>query len=615
MKQSYLILIFLFTLNGFSQEAKIDSLTTLINNSSNPIEKAKLLIKRSKAYSSTNLTEPISDALLALDLSKKSNDYKTQIEALSTIANANFRENKYQEALEKDTEALNISLANDDATAKVTSYRNIGRDLKSLGKIEEAIQKTVLAKQIAVNENLTQEFASVNNSLGILYRVNGEFEKSLELLNEALNQTKNKKLLALIYMNKGNSLSELMRLDEAADCYFAGLKINESLQDEKGKLQSYNNLSVLFKKAKQYDKAISYAKQSLEISKKNNLKNSIAISYDNLANIYDLSGKRDSIIWYRKQAINLFENLNDEKNAARCYHNLGHYYLLHDNFNESKKYLDKALLKRLKIKNNIDIASTYTSLGIIADKENNFVEAEDYLLKAKELLKNEKTENKAFLLNALSDHYKLKGDLENALSEKQAAMNLKDSLLQSDEVVKVLTKNHEYQIDKKNTEIKNVESFKSKYNNNRLVFAILLFLVFVIATYSFVRWKKVDFQKKQLVLEKNNIEVEHQAVVEKFEEVKKTVTTDYIQLKNKTKVYLKELLYIRSDDHYIELITTTKTEIVRTSLKEIIEKLPPNFMRCHKSYVINKNFIKSENTKEYILINKTTIPKSKSYKL
>jgi tetratricopeptide (TPR) repeat protein len=613
-KQFYFILLALFSLNCFSQEAKIDSLSTLIDNTTNPVEKAKLLIKRSKSYSSLKIIEPKSDALLALELAQKANDFKVQIVAFSQIASIYFRDNKYEQALANDTEALNLSITNNDDLGKVTSYKNIGRDLKSLGRIEEAIQKTILAKQIAVNQNLTQEYASVNNALGVLFRVNGQFEKSLEVLNDALNQTKNEKIIALIHMNKGNALSELMRLDEAAECYFTSLTINENLQDEKGKLQSYNNLSVLFKKAKQYDKAISYAKQSLAISKTIDVKSSIAITYDNLANIYDLTNIKDSIIWYRKQAISLFETLKDEKNSARCYHNLGHYYLLHHNYIDAKKYLTKALQKRLKINNPIDIASTQTSLGILADNEKDFLQAEEYLVKAKALVKNEKTENKAFLLNALSDHYKLKGDLEKALLEKQAAMNLKDSLLQNDEVLKVLTKNHDYQLDKKNAEIKNAESFKTKYNFNRLVFAVSLFLVFLIASYSFVRWKKLHFQKKQILFEKKDIEIKHQAVVEKLEEVKKTVITDYIQIKNNSKVYLNELIYIRSDDHYIKFVTISKTETVRTSLKHIVEQLPPNFVRCHKSYIINKNFIKSENVKEYTLTNQTTIPKSKSYK-
>jgi tetratricopeptide (TPR) repeat protein len=614
MKQLYLIVFVVFSISCFSQEAKIDSLSTLIDNANNPTERAKLLLKRSKAYPAIKTAEPKIDAVRALNFAKEANDYKLQIEAFNQISSVSFRENNYEEALVNDNQALALSITHNDALGKVTSYKNIGRNLKSLGKIDEAIAKTVLAKQIAVDQNLTQEYATVNNALGILYRVNGQFEKSLEVLDEALNQTKNKKLLALIQMNKGNTLSELMRLDEAADSYFAGLKINDALQDEKGKLQSYNNLSVLFKKTKQYDKAIAYGKKSLEISKKNDLKSSIAITYDNLANIYDLTNKKDSIVWYRKQAITLFEGLKDEKNAARCYHNLGHYYLLHDNYAEAKKYLTTALQKRLKIKNPIDIASTQTSLGILADKEKNYLEAEDYLLKAKELVKNEKTENKAFLLNALSDHYKMKGDLEKALSEKQAAMQLKDSLLQNDEVVKVLTKNHDYQIDKKNIEIQNAESFKTKYNINRLVFGALLFIVFLIALYSFIRWKKLDFNKKQLLIEKNRIKEKHESTLVELETVKKKAIIEHIILKNKSKIILDELLYIHSDDHYLEFITKGKKEITRGSLKQFEDQLPSNFLRCHKSYIINTNYIKSNNVKEIIMQNNDVIPTSRNYK-
>lgn len=615
MQNFLLVLFFMTTLSIFSQESKTDSLTVLINKTDNNIEKAKLLLKRSKAYPSIKTTEPKNDAVNALDLAKKTNDYKIQIEALNQVSGINFRENKYEEALANDYDALALAIANDYALGQVTTYKSIGRNLKSLGRIEEAIKKTILAKEIAVAENITQEYASVNNALGVLYRVSGEFEKSLEVLNDALKQTKSTRLQSLIYMNKGNTLSELMRLDEAADNYFAGLKINENLDDEKGKLQSYNNLSVLFKKVKRYEKAIYYAKQSLEISKKNGVKNSIANTYDNLANIYDLNNNRDSIIWFRKEAIKLFDELNDEKNLARCYHNLGHYYMLHNNLSEAKKYLNKALEKRLKIKISVDIASTQASLGIIADKEKDFALAETYLLKAKALIKDEKTENKAFLLNALSDHYKLKGDLENALIAKQAAMNLKDSLFQSDDVIEVLSKNHEYQIGKKNEEIQKAKSFKSKYNANRLVFAILLFGVFLIAMYSFVRWKKLDYKKKQLLLEKNKIEEKHEFILAELETERKKSLIDHVVLNNKTKIILDDLYYIRSDDHYLELITKMKKEVTRGSLKQYKDQLPSNFFRCHKSYIVNTNFIKSKNVKEIVMANNDVIPISRNYKM
>ena len=47
-----------------------------------------------------------------------------------------------------------------------------------------------------------------------------------EEARQKLIDDKNKKIEALIYMNKGNTLSELVRLEEAATSYFSGLKIS-----------------------------------------------------------------------------------------------------------------------------------------------------------------------------------------------------------------------------------------------------------------------------------------------------------------------------------------------------------------------------------------------------
>ena len=58
----------------YAQELKVDSLTTLINNTNLPLEKAKLLIKRSKVYSSIEIQKPKNDSFEALLLAKKAND-------------------------------------------------------------------------------------------------------------------------------------------------------------------------------------------------------------------------------------------------------------------------------------------------------------------------------------------------------------------------------------------------------------------------------------------------------------------------------------------------------------------------------------------------------------
>lgn len=614
MKKKLLFFLLFLSNSIIAQELTVDSLTAKIDNTNQPIEKAKLLIKRSKAYPSIEIDKPKKDALDALQLAKNSNDTELQIEILNQLSGLYSRNENFAEALKLDEQTLKLSLETNNHLGKIRSYKNMGRNLKTLGKIREAIHKTTLAKQIAITENIPQELPTINNALGILYRVDGQFNESLTVLDEALKQVdKNKSLEALLYMNKGNTLSELMRLDDAATSYFNGLKIAESLQDTKSISQFYNNLATLFKKAKQYEKAIDYNKKALALTQKKGNKVGIGIAYDNLATIYDLAGKQDSVISYRKKAIAQFEEIKDEVNVARSYHNLGHYYLLKNNLKAAKPNLELALKKRKQMGNPLDIASTETSLGILADKEKRFDEAEKLFLAAQKRLKNEPLEKVKFLNIALGDHYKLKGDIEKALEKKEAALALQDSLLNESEIIAVINRENQYEKQKSKRELEQANTFKTKYNNNRIIFSIALLVVFIIALYSFLRWRKEDRKKKILLQEKQQIEIENRITKANIEAIKKQAVVEYIELKNKSKIYPKELLYIRSEDHYLELIFLTKTETIRASLKSIQEQLPPNFVRCHKSYVVNLNFVKQNNAKEYVLTNLAIVPKSRTY--
>jgi DNA-binding LytR/AlgR family response regulator len=104
-------------------------------------------------------------------------------------------------------------------------------------------------------------------------------------------------------------------------------------------------------------------------------------------------------------------------------------------------------------------------------------------------------------------------------------------------------------------------------------------------------------------------------IVEKEkEEIAKKVEEVAIILNNKSKVYLDKLKYIKSDGNYLEFITDEKTIIDRNKLKDILDDLPPNFVRVHRSYVINKNFIDALNSTTLYLTPNIEIPLSRTFK-
>lgn len=111
------------------------------------------------------------------------------------------------------------------------------------------------------------------------------------------------------------------------------------------------------------------------------------------------------------------------------------------------------------------------------------------------------------------------------------------------------------------------------------------------------------------------LQEEKKESLQKIDELKRIVIKNHIVLKDKTKVYISDLMYIKSEDHYLNIFTSNgKNHIVRGKLSDIKEELPPNFIQCHRSYLVNSNFIKQKSYNSLKLLEKTEIPVSRSFK-
>ncbi len=73
------------------------------------------------------------------------------------------------------------------------------------------------------------------------------------------------------------------------------------------------------------------------------------------------------------------------------------------------------------------------------------------------------------------------------------------------------------------------------------------------------------------------------------------------------RVKINELMFAKADDNYTRLYTLGKSYILSSTMKKIEDKLPSNFIRIHRSYIINTNFI--DKIKEgYLYVGKHQLP-------
>ncbi|OXA78017.1 two component transcriptional regulator, LytTR family [Flavobacterium aquidurense] len=132
----------------------------------------------------------------------------------------------------------------------------------------------------------------------------------------------------------------------------------------------------------------------------------------------------------------------------------------------------------------------------------------------------------------------------------------------------------------------------------------------------------LDFIVKPLKLDRFNQTVSR---IEEFMEVKlkaslfeASIGGDTIYIKEgheQTKVKLHEILYLEALKDYTLIITNKKRHCVLSSIGNLLkEDHFQSFIRIHRSFAVQKQFIQKVNSSEIILNNDIAIPVGRSYK-
>lgn len=339
------------------------------------------------------------------------------------------------------------------------------------------------------------------------------------------------------------------------------------------------------------------------------------IENENFKDLYIDSSKYNLAL----EKINLIQKTNFYKTNTEFRSvillNLGNLYTSLEKYDLAEQTLNRSL--ELSRKNNDGLSRIYAliNLGVNERIRGNNIKALAYL-NLTDKISNKNYRIKISRIIAFQKLLVYEGLNDAVALKKQEKLYTK-----LDSLVNDFAKNSNfYEIDvkfqtkEKDAKINQLTDLENRFVRNKFLYGILIFLTFLLALYSFVRWKKVDRKKRILAIEKEKAEQVVIETQEELETVKKKSIIEHIVLKNKSKVHLEDLYYIRADDHYLELITKTKKETTRGSLKEIESQLPPNFFICHKSYIVNSNFIKANTAKGLVMQNNEIIPTSRSYK-
>lgn len=131
-----------------------------------------------------------------------------------------------------------------------------------------------------------------------------------------------------------------------------------------------------------------------------------------------------------------------------------------------------------------------------------------------------------------------------------------------------------------------------------LGFAVYLIVLIKAFFLLFKRVKNNEFKMQQLIEEKEALKTEFI-----------TVRAD----RANHQVKLDDIIYLESLSDYVKIHVSDQTLITRETISSFEESLPETFIRIHRSYIINQNYV-SRFSSTSVTVDDTELPISRTYK-
>lgn len=305
----------------------------------------------------------------------------SHIDALNALSNE-FRKRKPDTALVLVNEALDLAkkIGYDKGTGD--AYHQLGRLSEIKDDIPGAIAHYTTAAEIRTQAGDHKALFTTLTDLGYCYKEMGNYPMALKyhlLAFETSEQSGDKLLSARSLYNtggvykkigdaSGNDSARLGNYRMAMDYYKQALKIRNDSGDLAGQAVIYTGIGNIHlaqgRMARRdgdsvlafsnYEEALSYQLQALDIDQQKNNSTRIALDLGNIANIYFEEAKsgyfdqqRDSLfakaLDYNLQALEIEEKNKDRREVATTLGNIGTIHATMKNFKEAESYFLQAL--------------------------------------------------------------------------------------------------------------------------------------------------------------------------------------------------------------------------------------------------------------------------------
>ncbi|CAF0851699.1 unnamed protein product [Adineta steineri] len=280
------------------------------------------------------------------------------------------------------------------------------------------------------------------NRLGLLLFKIGQFNKAEELYTVLLEQTSDEGKKATYYNQLGYTKDQKGDYENAIWYHEQALEIlQKNLPSNHHALaDSYNNIGLVYTKTGEYSKALSFYENALEIRQKTFPSNhpDLADSYNNIGMVYANMGEYSKALSFYEQGLTIREKTlpSNHPDLATSYNNTGGVYDGMKEYSKALSFYEKALEIQQKTlsSNHPDLANSYNNIGCVHTRMGKYSKALSFYENALEIRQKTFPSNHPDLAasyNNIGSVYDKMGEYSKALSFYEKAIQIFQNTLPS----------------------------------------------------------------------------------------------------------------------------------------------------------------------------------------
>jgi len=306
----------------------VDSLKKELAFVESDSQRLVLLFELTKALKSENISESFDYGNRLLELTRKQNNRKLEVEALHQIALNYYHIGNYDETLDYLFKAV-VIVEDDGGNRQLAQlYTDIGRMYREIGQSDNAINY---------------------------------FERSLQLknkLNDSTTISFTLNNLGLVYMGTD-------QLELARDHFFTALAIDERLQDSVGIYSSLGNLGTYFRSKQLFDSSLTYLQRALPIINAKGNQYDKANFINQWGSINYESGRFEEAIQYFEEGLEIGLSIFSKATIKESYKGISDSYKAMENYQSALDYYQKfqaiedSIFNEQNIKKIVNVQTSY----------------------------------------------------------------------------------------------------------------------------------------------------------------------------------------------------------------------------------------------------------------